>query len=422
MGANIYVRIRAFFITLIVFVFIVPAIAQQELGSFRLPKHKKTLTIPFELVHNLILIPLSINGSDTLRFILDTGVSTTVITSLPNSEDINLKYVRKLDLNGLGEGNSIQALYSTGNTLSIHDAIGYNHEVLFLLDDVFHLSASMGTYVHGLIGYDVFRNFIVEISYVKKKIYLHDPVRYNKKYRKMKVKWEALPISLEKEKPYITANILQKDSTKLNIKLLVDSGASHALSLYPITHNKLAIPDDTFRSFLGAGLSGEIFGYVGRVKELWLGNYNFTDPIVSYPDETSIQKVLDFSDRNGSLGSEILKRFRVVYHYNDKTILLKPNTEYKNAFRYNMSGIEVSTPIPGMPIYEISKVRANSPAKQAGLLKGDQIMMINGVKATRYSLNDIVSLFQSRDGRKIRLYIQRVDKTYKTEIVLQNKI
>ena len=36
--------------------------------------------IPFQLHSNLIIVPVRINESDTLYFILDTGVSNTIIT------------------------------------------------------------------------------------------------------------------------------------------------------------------------------------------------------------------------------------------------------------------------------------------------------------------------------------------------------
>lgn len=39
----------------------------------------KKIELRFEMIHNLIIIPAFINGSDTLKFILDTGVSHTMI-------------------------------------------------------------------------------------------------------------------------------------------------------------------------------------------------------------------------------------------------------------------------------------------------------------------------------------------------------
>ena len=41
------------------------------------------MTIKFKTASNLIIIPVTINGSDTLNFILDTGVRYPIITELP---------------------------------------------------------------------------------------------------------------------------------------------------------------------------------------------------------------------------------------------------------------------------------------------------------------------------------------------------
>jgi hypothetical protein len=53
-------------------------------------ENKANIKIPFKFINNLIVIRLQINNSDTLNFILGTGVTTTII---------NQKDVLKLQLN-----------------------------------------------------------------------------------------------------------------------------------------------------------------------------------------------------------------------------------------------------------------------------------------------------------------------------------
>ena len=43
---------------------------------------RKSMYVDFKLISNLIIIPVSINGSDTMNFILDTGVKDPIITKL----------------------------------------------------------------------------------------------------------------------------------------------------------------------------------------------------------------------------------------------------------------------------------------------------------------------------------------------------
>ncbi len=387
-------------------------------------KRKRKITLPFELVHNLIIIPAFVNDSDTLKFILDSGVSHTLITGLTENDSLSLKYSRQIKLHGLGQGEPIEALHSFGNKLTLPGgAVGYNHDLLIPLEDIFYLSASMGTKVNGLIGFEIFNSFVVEILYSKRRINLYDPVWYNKKNRRPlfgRRRQEKFPITIEDRKPYMHTEVTGTDGKPVKAKMLIDSGASHAISLYANTDEHIQVPKNAFRSFLGIGLSGDIYGHIGRIENVKLGSFVLNEPVVSYPDAAAILGVLESSKRNGSIGSDLLKRFNVVFNYYNKEVVLRPNQEYRKSFKYNMSGIEITTPFPGLPIYQIAKVRDNSPAIKAGIMQGDQIIRINGVSVAHFSMNDIIELFQSKPGRKIKLSVQRNNKHYNAEIVLRD--
>ncbi|MEN7546799.1 PDZ domain-containing protein [Rapidithrix thailandica] len=364
--------------------------------------NKKRIHIPFELIHNLIIIPLKINNSETLKFIMDTGVSYTLLTDLTGTDGIALNYLRTIKLYGHGEGDAVEAYHSVGNTIRMNQIIGRNQDILIPKDNIFHLAKTLGVQVHGLIGYDLFKSFVVEINYRKRELVLHNPQRYRKKRR-----YASIPILIENKKPFIRASLRTSNDKEVPVKLLVDSGASHALSLFHESDSNINVPEKSFRTYIGLGLNGDIFGNIGRLQGFQLGAYTFNQPIVAYPDESSMKASMTENQRNGSLGAELLKRFTVIFDYPARQMYLRPNADFKKPFKYNMSGIEVTTPIPGLPAYVISKVRDNSPALEAGLLSGDQIISINGITASKYSLNEIIELFQSKEGRKIQLTIQR---------------
>ena len=58
---------------------------------------KKSITINFKLSNNLVIIPVAINNSDTLNFILDTGVKSPIITELPFVNKLNLNYLQPIN-------------------------------------------------------------------------------------------------------------------------------------------------------------------------------------------------------------------------------------------------------------------------------------------------------------------------------------
>jgi hypothetical protein len=86
----------------------------------------------------------------------------------------------------------------------------------------------MGETIHGIIGYDLLKNFIVKINYQSKKIDFYKPENY--RYKKCR-KCETFPIELYRNKPYINLNVqIDTVGKKLtNVKLLIDSGGSDAI-------------------------------------------------------------------------------------------------------------------------------------------------------------------------------------------------
>ncbi|GAB4334015.1 MAG: hypothetical protein OHK0038_10640 [Flammeovirgaceae bacterium] len=367
------------------------------------PKKKK-VEIPFEIAHNLIIIPVIINKSDTLRFVLDTGVAYTILTSLDMDDSLSISNSRKVTIYGLGEGESLEAIHSYSNTIEIPGIIGYQQDVLIPLKDVFHLSYSLGTKVNGLIGYDIFNDFVVEINYPKKLLTFHEPTSY--KYKNNK-KREIIPIEIEKRKPYLISTVENHQGEKVTVKLLMDSGASHALSLYKNTNSAITFPPTSIYSYLGTGLSGSIYGEIGRVPSFQLGKYELNAPVVHFPNDQSVKIAMDVSNRNGSLGADILRRFHIIIDYSRNQMQISPNEDFKEPFRFNLSGIEIGSPVPGLPIYEITQIRENSPAQIAGLMKGDQIVSLNGVSVSQYTMNEIIALFQSKAGKTLRIGVMR---------------
>lgn len=379
-------------------------------------KHK--INIPFELVHNLIIIPVKVNESSTLNFILDSGVKTTIITRLYYSDSLNLVTARKVTLNGLGVGSQLKALHSTGNRIYLKGIEGVNQEVLVLMHDVFDLSTRMGMPVHGIIGYDIFRNFVVKVNYSSQVITLYRPDTYIKKKRKT----EEYPLHIEGHKAYIYANIKQHNADSLKVKLVLDTGASNTISLYLPSDKRITLPPKVMEAYLGRGLSGDINGKIGRIPSISIGRYNLMNLPASYPEEEAIRAALSISNRNGNLGSEILSRFDVVIDYPHNRLLLLPNSRYKKPFNYNMAGFEITTPLPGTNVYVVSSVVEGSPACDAGIKPGDQLMDINGQKCFSLSLSDILEIMGSKPGKKLNLSLMRDTEKVNVTVVLKNQI
>lgn len=379
---------------------------------------RKKITLPFKLVHNLIVIPVQINQSQPLNFILDSGVRNTLITRLYYSDSLDLKDASPITIRGLGQGDTIEAYYSTGNNMYMPGIQGDNHKVYVLMEDVFNLSNRMGMPVHGIIGYDIFKNFIVKVNYSHKRITLYKPeskVRIPKKA-------QTFPLAIEDTKPYLFGTIKQHNGDTLNVKLIVDTGASNSLSLYLPTDSRLTLPPKVMSAYLGRGLSGDINGKIGRLSAFRIGKYQLENLTAAYPDEEAVKLALNIAGRNGNLGSDILTRFTVIFDYPHQQLTLIPNHKYKEPFNYNMAGFEVTTPMPGTNLYIVSNVVEDSPAKLVGLQPGDQLLHINGRDCTELKLPELLNMLDSKPGTKLKLRLRREQEIIDVNFVLQSRI
>ena len=181
-------------------------------------------------------------------------------------------------------------------------------------------------------------------------------------------------------------------------------------------------PETTYPALLGQGLNGNIAGLNGRVKRVDIGPHKIYDPIVAFPDSSGISGMFNDKDRNGTLGNEITKRFHVMLDYPGQRIFIKPNRLFRNQFNYNRSGIEVEKPFYNLPVFQVYDVVPGSPADQAGVKPGDQIEIINYIRASNINLDHINSILYGNEGRSVNLTIKRGAETFKTRFRLDDRL
>ena len=377
---------------------------------------KKSITFNFKSSNNLIIIPVAINNSDTLNFILDTGVRYPIITELPFVNKLNLNYLQPISVKGLGEGEQLTAYRSGNNTINLDGLVAYNQEIHMVINENFQISHILGMPVHGLIGFNLFKDYVVKIDYSEHKITLIKPEYFDYKERERDI---VLPLSFEQGKPFVTTSIVTDKNDEVPVKLLVDTGASDAIWLSTNSDNRIALPENHIETFLGRGLSGDLYGKKGRIGAIWVGPLVLYEPIVAFPDNDLVDQLIGKNDRNGTLGAEILRRFYITMDYPGKRLILRPNGDLKDDFNYNMSGLEVTNPMPGLPIFLVSNIRKNSPAYYAGILENDQIISLNNTNNKSLTLNDINLLFQSQQDRRIKMTVLRNGEQVKAEFFLK---
>ena len=417
-------------------------------AQFEWSTKKETIIIPFELIHNMIIVDLKFNDTN-LKMILDTGASKNLIFSIPENDSLIINEADKIKVAGVGTNDAIDGYISKNNKAEIKEYKTQNFEAIFVTDHDISIVNKLGIPINGILGNTFFKNHLVEIDYEQDKIILYK--EKNKKLLKVTKKFKFLNIQIFANKPYIFLET-KLENKDYQLKLLFDTGLSDGLWVFE--NNSIQCNNNFFIGVLGTGFSGDIEGKKSRVSEVVLENYILKDALIVYPEKIFLDQTKIFNGTNGSLGGEIIKRFNWVFDYENKAFYFKKNSFYNLPFEFNMAGIEIEH--AGLewiksenilnnskkdktsqnfildnsnikfnykyelkPIFEIYAVRENSPAAKAGIKVGDKIIKINNKKAYKLTVESITNLFHSQDKKRIKITIERNSKELDFEFQLE---
>ena len=369
----------------------------------------KRISVPFSLHNNLVVIKVILNDALPLSFILDTGVRTSILTDKTFTDLLNVNYSRKFIIPGAGGQKLVDAYVANDVTLDIGGLVGHGHAMLVLEEDLLQLKNYLGKDVQGILGYELFSRFIIDINYDRRVVTFHEPSTYSKKKR-----YSTIPITVEDTKPYIIGNLKLGNGVEMEAKVMVDTGASHSLLLDKHSDEQITVPENHLESNLGRGLAGDILGKIGRIDGFSFGKFNFSEVIGTYPDSATYNLHGDRIARNGSIGGGILTRFRTVYDFGNSKIYVKKSSAYNKPFEYNLSGLIVNATGLRLTDYEIIAVRPNSAAAKAGLEEKDKIIEVNGTNSSDLNLGQVIGLLDARNEKVVRLVVMRKgEKIYK---------
>jgi hypothetical protein len=304
---------------------------------------------------------------------------------------------------GAGGEGALEAFQVDSVRVTMHGVEAPALTFLVLSDDALDLSGYVGMPMHGILGSDLFRSFVLRIHPLSGQLQLFDPLHFKTPRSR---RWASMPLTLEGGKAYLNTEASINDTLLLPLKLILDTGAGHALSIETKSDPRLVVPKQRLRSQLGRGLNGFINGYLGRVTSLQLGQYKVRSLLTSFPDADQVRSEVA---RNGNIGFELLKRFELIIDYHHNRLMLQPNSLFRDPFEHDMCGFELLATGPDYRRYLVLRVEPGSPADQAGLQAKDEILSVNLLPAAGLTLTQMSRLFHSADGRQLLLIVRRAD-------------
>lgn len=390
--------------------------AENQFIGFRLDGDARQTSFNFELINNLVIIPVVMNDSIKLNFILDTGVRTTLIT---NNEpgNLELKLKRQVQVAGLGLARDIKAYVVPDVKLQLPGITGHGQTLIVLGEDYLKLQSHLGKEVHGILGYDFFNHFVVRINYGVKRITVFPPDQY-RPGRKM----QAIDLVILGGRPYAEAGLTQANGTPARGKFLIDTGASHSLLLETDRNTNVYLPVPNIPTVVGYGLAGEVRGHLARIERLYLGEFVMRRVIASYGSGLYMSSSDSAIGRIGSIGGEIISRFTAVFDYRNHKLYLRPNNSFRKSFDYNMSSIDIIADGKNFKTFTVVNVNLYSAAWHAGLRPGDIVLAVNERGAGELDLEKINAIFRSSPGTVVQLLVRRDKQVFPVRFRLKRQI
>ncbi len=381
-------------------------------------KGAKKVDIPFERQDNFIIVKVFFENFLPLRFIVDTGAEHTILTKKEVASLLQIPYERTITLMGTDMRTQITAYIARKVTLQLNN-LTFKKDILVLDEDYLHFDRFAGLEVHGVLGAEAFKGHIVKFDFIKQIMTVYDPSVFKPSDHR---KYEELPIEISRSKPYITTKAhIQSDST-VTLKLLIDTGASLSMLLHTYSTPGLTLPAQTIRGNIGMGFGGEIEGVVGRIRDINLGSHRLALPVCNFQELLQISDSSFLNGRNGLIGSEILTRFNMIIDFSREKMYIQPNRFFPVAFSYDRSGITLIASGLNLKQFLIQDVLENSPASEAGVKEGDEIVSINRLPARFFTLSSMNSKLQAKVGKTVLITLKRNNEKIKVKLKLRELI
>lgn len=390
-------------------------LSAQVLG-LELLDNNESVELNFDYNQGFILLDVKFNRSLPLKFILDTGAEHIILFKKEISDLLGMPYEKRINLVGSDLNRQVYAYICRNVALSLKNTPTVERDIIVLEEDFLHLEELTGKPIHGIIGSRFFRGLVMELDYKKSRLVLHDGSLF-----RPPAKFKQFDLSIEKHKPYLSAQINTESGDSIPLKLLLDTGAALPFLLFLDTHPSLEIPDYFVKGNLGKGLGGDIEGYLSKVNDLELfGSYNFSNLVTSFQELGQDIDPDILMNRNGLIGNPILERFKLIIDFVNSKIYLQARKNYNKEFEYDKSGLVIYAFGADLDNYYIKDVIVDSPAYEAGIRRGDMIKRIGLWPANFYSLGHILKKLKGRDGKRIKMHLERNGVRYKTSFILRD--
>ena len=278
-----------------------------QLRGYHFINNKQIVEVPFRLVNNLPVIQVTLNKQKTLNFILDTGMRTTIVFGKNYLKGLNYNFGREVKFSGVGSDKLIGGRVVSELTLNIGDVEGNGVSVLVINDHQNLKRRFKSINVHGIIGYELFARYVVEIDYHNRRVSFceHEYFNFGEVY-------EQMPLIIQDTKPYIYVTLKPEGKDKNYARLMLDTGSSTTMLLDRDSGMDFADADN---QTIASGLAGDITGTVGNLEEIQIMSFNMKNVPVLMVESADFAEHNLRHERIGTMGGGLFLAYSIVFDY-----------------------------------------------------------------------------------------------------------
>ncbi|HEV3077810.1 MAG TPA: aspartyl protease family protein [Thermoanaerobaculia bacterium] len=390
-------------------------------SDFSLAGGATSTSVPFELLNKHIYLDVRLGGKGPFRLLCDTGGANIVTPGL--AKTLGLKPEGALQGRGVGDKSEdiglvkVASLQVGGATL---------RDQVFAVFNLGPLTSAEGAPVNGLIGYEVFKRFVVRVDYEHRTLTLTLPAAFS--YHGGGV---VVPFKFNEHIPQVAGSI---DGIAGAFDLDTGSRASvDLLGSFVEQHGLRERYAPKLEGVAGWGVGGPARAQFARAGTLRLGGLEVSRP----PIELTLQTKGAFSDKYvaGNVGGALLSRFNVTFDYSRQQVIFERFE--RDGRQGGGGGSDLPIPFdragawlnlaeeapPALPAFEVIDVYPGGPAAEGGLRQGDRIVEVDGKAPAELPLPALRErLRNDPPGTRVRFTVLRAGQRGEVVVVLRDLI
>lgn len=347
--------------------------------------------VPFDMLGNAIVVHVRLNGHGPFAMLLDSGAVNFL------SADLGQQLGATVTGNDEGVGIGQRRVFAEDVAMTSVEIgnVPFRNMRFHLISLPYVMEHGFPEPVVGGIGYELLKQVALRIDFDRKELVMWDSATFRYRGRGIKV-----PLVLHGHVPVVRGTV---DGTSGDFE--IDSGAEDSLSLNtPFVQSNDILHKYAARihGFAGEGVGGRENAYFVRVRKFELGGVEVSSIVTELSQETA--GATAESDISGLVGVGVLKRFNIVLDYGSKSLYLEPNANYKLPSVFNRAGFAPRITSAGLLVISVFP---NTPASEAGIQPGDQIVSIDGRSGSELNVPFLFKVLRGCPGTLMELEILR---------------